>query len=128
MDAGRVQQIADVKSPFKSYKQTSGDLSRSAFSRALTDTTKGSLKRAQDQFSQQYRQQGQKSRAEDILAQRQNASDRFRMDMYKAIFDKDTSVRYDEGVKDLNQYFETEKKNEQAKRTAIVLSFLGGLL
>jgi hypothetical protein len=128
VDAGKFKQISSVKTPFKSYSGSSGNRSRSEFARALTDTSSQGMKRATDKFSTDYRKQAEKSRAEDLLGQRQNQLDRYRMDVFKDIFDTDTTTRYDEGTKDLNQYYETEKKNEQAKRTAMMLSFLGGLL
>lgn len=128
LDFGQMRQISNVKPAFKSSKTGSGDRSRSAFARAMADTTSQGLSRATDKFQTDYRKQAEKSRAEDLLAQRQNQLDRYRMDVFKDIFDADTGTRYDEGTKDLNQYYETEKKNEQAKRTAILLSFLGSLL
>lgn len=122
------KQIASVQQPFSSYRNTAGDQSRSAFSKALTDTSRNALTRAQNQFSTDFQKQAEKSRSEDILAQRQNATDRFRMDMFKDIFDVDTDTRYTEGIKDGSQMFETEKRNEQAKRTAMVMRFLGSLI
>jgi hypothetical protein len=107
---------------------SSGDQSRRALSRAVSDISSNALGRSADQFNQQYRQQAEKSRSEDILAQRQNASDRFQMDVFKAIFGEDTNTRYSEGIKDLRQYWTTERHNENAKQTAMMLSFIGGLL
>jgi hypothetical protein len=128
IDAGQFKRISNVKQPFKSGGTGAGDRSRSAFARALTDTSSQAIKRATDKFSTDTRKQAEKSRSEDLLGQRQNQLDRYRMDVFKDIFDVDTGTRYDEGTKDLNQYYETEKKNEQAKRTAMMLSFLGSLL
>jgi hypothetical protein len=128
LDAGKSRQIADVKTPFASNRQTSGDQSRTAFAKALTDTSSNALNRASDTFNTDYRKQAEKSRSEDFLAQRQNATDRFRMDVFKNIFDEDTRTRYTEGIKDGSQMFETEKRNEQAKRTAMIMRFLGSLL
>lgn len=128
IDAGRAKQIANVTQPFSSDRKTAGDQSRSAFARALTDTSGNALKRATDTFQTNFRKQAEKSRSEDVLAQRQNATDRFRMDVFKNIFDEDTRTRYTEGIKDGSQMFETEKRNEQAKRTAMIMRFLGSLL
>ena len=128
IDEGKKRNIVNLRQAYKSSLTGSGDRSRSAFSRALRDTTSSGLERAVDKYTTDYKKQAEKSRSEDVLAQRQNAADRFRMDVFKDIFDADTATRYDEGTKDLNQYYETEKKNEQAKRTAILLSFLGSLL
>lgn len=128
IDAGMAKRVANAYTPYQSNQQTAGNQSRSALSRALLDTTKGAVGRAGDDFNQQYRQQAEKSRAEDILSQRQNAADRFQMESARDVFGADESNRYSEGIKDLRQYFVTEKRNEQAKRTAIVMRFLGSLL
>lgn len=128
LDPGKSRLISDVQTPFASYRKTSGDQSRAAFAKALTDTSGNALIRALNTFNTDFRKQAEKSRSEDILAQRQNATDRFRMDVNKNIFDEDTRTRYTEGIKDGSQMFETEKRNEQAKRTAMVLRFLGSLL
>lgn len=128
LDAGKARAIASVPTSFTSTRRTAGDQSRSAFARGLSDTTKTALSKATDTFNVDYQKQAEKSRAEDILAQRQNATDRFRMDVYNAIFGEDTKTRYIEGVKDGSQNYDTERRNEEAKRTAILLSFLGSLL
>lgn len=128
IDAGQARQISNVQTPFSSYRQTAGDQSRSAFAKALTDTSSNALNRATDTFNTDFRKQAEKSRSEDVLAQRQNVTDRFRMDVFKNIFDEDTRTRYTEGIKDGSQMFDTEKRNEQAKRTAIIMRFLGSLI
>lgn len=128
IDAGKQRQLTDVQRPFSSFRQTSGDQSRSQFARALSDTSANAIRRAQDSFATDFQKQAEKSRSEDILAQRQNATDRFNMDVFKDIFDVDTDTRYTEGIKDGSQMFETEKRNEQAKRTAILMRFLGSLI
>lgn len=127
-DAAAQKRITAVTSPYQSYSQSSGNASRSAFARGLTDTSKNELNRAQSQFTTDFRRQAEKSRAEDILAQRQSAADRYRMDMFKDIFDVDTNTRYSQGIMDAKQMYVTEKRNEEAKRTAIMLRFLGSLL
>lgn len=128
IDAGQSKRIADVKMPTTSYAQGAAAMSQNLFNRGMADTTRNTIQNASNQFSTDYQRQAQKSMSEDVLAQRQNASDRFRMDLFKNMFDTDTDVRYTEGIKDMSQYFETEKRNEQAKRTAIVMRFLGSLL
>ena len=136
VDAGQTNRIANVRgaarlSNLKDYARAIGNAegqSREAFSRAMQDTSSGAIRRAIDKYNKDYQKQAEKSRSEDLLAQRQNALDRFRQDLYAAIFGEDTKTRYVEGEKDLNQYYETEKKNEQAKRTAMILSFIGGLI
>lgn len=128
LDAAAMNRVTDMFTPAQSARKTAGDQSRAAFSRALADTSKGELGRSADEFNQQYRAQSEKSRAEDVLTQRQSAADRFRMELFAQLFGADTMTRYTEGVKDLRQYFETEKANEQAKRTAIIMRFLGSLL
>jgi len=128
LDAGRMAQISRVAQQPQSYGSDSGAASRAGLSRAMADFSSQTLDRSSDQFNQQYRQQAEKARAEDILAQRQNASDRFQMEVYKAIFGADTDLRYTTGIKDLTQYWNTERWNENAKQTAMWLSFLGSLI
>lgn len=128
IDPAQQARVQDVKNPFQSFGTSSGDLSRSAFSRALTDTSKNALGRATNEFNTQYQQQAEKSRAEDILSQRQNTFDRNKMNVFKDIFDEDTATHYDTEVKDLNAYFEREKKNAQAEMAAAWLRMLGGLI
>lgn len=127
-DAGKMNRIADVKTPTASYGRGAGARSNAAFNRGLADTSRNTIQNAANTFTTDYQRQAEKSRSEDILAQRQNAADRFRMDLFKNMFDTDTDVRYFEGIKDLSQYRETEKRNEEAKRTAIVMRFLGSLI
>jgi hypothetical protein len=131
IDKGAVKRITAVNKAFKNVrgkKGTAGDKTRDAFAGATRDTSKNAMDRAIDKFLADYMRQAEKSRSEDILSQRQNQLDRYRMDVFKDIFDTDTSTRYTEGTKDLNQYYDTEKKNEQAKRTAMILSFLGSMI
>jgi hypothetical protein len=128
LDAGRQRQITKVSNPYTSGKQTSGNASRAAFARGLTDTSSNELNRAQSQFNTEYQRQAEKSRSEDMLAQRQSATDRYKMNVFKDIFDVDTDTRYTQGIMDAKQMYETEKRNEEAKRTAIMLRFLGGLI
>jgi hypothetical protein len=127
-DAGQANRIANVKTPTASYGKGAAAQSSNAFNRGIADTSRNTIQNAANTFSTDYQKQAEKSRSEDILAQRQNAADRFRMDLFKNMFDVDTNVRYTEGIKDLNQYRETEKRNEEAKRTAMVLRMIGGLL
>ena len=128
IDAGKMRQLASVYQTPQSYGSGAGAASRAGMSRAVSDFSKQSLRKSADEFNTQYRQQAEKARAEDILAQRQNASDRFQMDVYKAIFGADTDTRYTTGIKDLSQYWHTERLNENAEQTAMWLSMLGGLL
>lgn len=128
LDAGKIRTVASVQQPFTSNRNTAGDQSRASFARALTDTSTNAVTRAADTFNTDYQKQAEKSLSEDFLAQRQNATDRMRMEVFKNIFDEDTRTRYVEGIKDGSQMFDTEKRNEQAKRTAIIMRFLGSLL
>ena len=127
-DAGQMGRISNVKTPTTSYAREAGAMSRNLFNRGIADTSRNTIQNASNQFTTDFQRQAEKSRSEDVLAQRQNSADRFRMDLFKNMFDVDTGVRYTEGIKDMSQYFETEKRNEEAKRTAIVMRFLGSLL
>lgn len=127
-DAGTMARLASVKTPTASYGSGAAAKSTNAFNRGIADTTKNTVQNAANTFTTDYQRQAQKSLSEDVLAQRQNASDRFRMELFKNMFDTDTDVRYTEGIKDMSQYFETEKRNEEAKRTAMVMRFFGSLI
>ena len=50
------------------------------------------------------------------------------MNVFKDIFDVDTNTRYSQGIMDAKQMYVTEKRNEEAKRTAMVLRMIGSLL
>ena len=128
LDPGTQRQISSVKSPYSSYNQTGANASRSAFARALTDTSRNELNRSSAQFNKEFQSQAEKSRSEDILAQKQSAADRYRMNVFKDIFDVDTNTRYSQGIMDAKQMYVTEKRNEEAKRTAMVLRMIGSLL
>lgn len=121
-------QLASVPRSFQSYGSGAANASRSAFSGALSGLTDSSVARAANEFETDYRRQAEKSRSEDILAQRQNSHDRYRMDVFRNIFDTDTDARYSEGIKDLRQKWFTEKENENAKQTAMWLSFIGSMI
>lgn len=126
--ASQRSQLARSPKPSQSYGTGAGAASRSAFSGALAGLSSNAVARAGNQVETDYRRQAEKSRSEDILAQRQNAHDRYRMDVFKNIFDTDTDARYGEGIKDLRQKWYTEKQNENAKQTAMWLSFIGGMI
>jgi hypothetical protein len=128
IDPARQRDVADVKNPFRSYGTSSGDRSRAAFSQSLADTSRNALRRATDEFNTQYRQQAEKSRAEDVLAQRQNTFDRYRMDVFREIFDEDTRTHYQTETENLKADYEREKKNAQAQVAAAFLGMLGGLI
>lgn len=127
-DQGQINQMSRAQMPPQSYGTGSGDRSRSAFARALTDSTNSELRDAATQYNQQQLQQAQKSRAEDILQQRQNAADVYRMNVSNAVSGKDIATGYDTGAKDLMQAYYTEKWNQEAERTAIALRFVGSLI
>ena len=128
LDAGQTNRISDVQPAFKSLGSGSGDRSRTAFAQGVSDTSRNTLDKATDTYQTDYRKQAEKSRSEDVLAQRQNALYRYRQDVFKDLFDEDTRTRLSEGVKDMSQSFETVKRDEQAKRTAMILSFLGSMI
>ena len=122
------QQLAATPRMPTSYGTGAGAQSRAALSGALSGLTSNAIQRSANEFETDYRRQAEKSRSEDILAQRQNVHDRYKMDVFKSIFDQDTDTRYTTGIKDLTQYWHTEKLNENAKQTAMWLSMIGGLL
>lgn len=119
---------AKVTNPNRSYGTSAADQSRSAFARSLTDTSRNAMNRSIDKFNVDYRTQAEKSRAEDILAQRQNSMDRYRMDTLRDVYNVDVSTGYDQKIKDLTAYQTREFKNADAKMAAAVLGMIGGLI
>jgi hypothetical protein len=120
--------ISDVPTPYKGYTASSGDRSRTAFSRALTDTSRNAMNRSVDKFNVDYQTQAEKSRADDILAQRQNASDRFRLENLFDVFGADVQQGYRTKIADLKAYQDREFKNADAKMAASILRMVGGFL
>lgn len=106
----------------------SGDASRQAASRAMADTTKNALRQSMEELNQKQRTQAEKSRAEDVLAQRQNVSDNWRADTLFDVFGVDIRTDFTQKVKELAAYYEREKKNSQAMVTAAMMRMLGGLI
>lgn len=123
--------IAAVKTPRMSdlkLSSSSGDKSRAAFAQATASTSRNAMLRSADEFNTKYRSQAEQARAQDILSQRQNTQDRFRMDSSKATFDKDTNVRFSEGVEDIYARGKRARSAAQAQITASFLRMLGGLI
>lgn len=110
------------------FSSNSGDASRSAFARSLTDTTRNAMARGVNEFETEYSTQAEKSRAEDVLAQRQNVFDTFRLNKLYDVFGEDVNVGFGQKVKDLSAYYERERKNSQAMITASFMRMLGGLI
>lgn len=119
---------AKVKNPYSGYGTGAGDMTRSAFARSLTDTSRNAMNRSIDKFNVDYRTQAEKSRGEDILAQRQNSMDRYRMDTLRDVYNVDVATGYDQKIKDLTAYQTREFKNADAKMTAAILGAIGGLI
>ena len=119
--------IAAVKTPRMSdlsLSKSSGDRSRAAFANATANTSRNALLRSTDEFNTKYRSQAEQARAQDILSQRQNAQDRFRMDSSKATFDTDTNVRFTQGVEDIYARGQRARSAAQAQVTAAILRML----
>lgn len=123
--------IAAVKTPRLSdlsLSRSSGDRSRTAFAQATANTSRNAMLRSADEFNTKYRSQAEQARAQDILSQRQNAQDRFRMDSSKATFDTDTNIRFSEGIEDIYARGKRARSAAQAQITAAALRMLGGLI
>jgi hypothetical protein len=124
----RAKSLSNVQNPFSYNGTSSGGRSRSALSRALTDPARFQVGRQIDQFNTQQRQQAQQSQAQDILSQRQNTLDRFRMEVMKEIFDDDTWTRFDQGRRDLTAHYQREASNATASAMAGMFGGIGGAL
>jgi hypothetical protein len=123
--------IAAVKTPRLSdlsLSRSSGDRSRAEFAKATAGTSRNAMLRSADEFNTKYRSQAEQARAQDILGQRQNKQDRFRMDSAKAVFDEDTNVRFTEGIEDIFARGQRARSGAQAQITASFLRMLGGLI
>lgn len=116
--------VASVKTPFRSGSGSSGDMSRSAFARSLMDTSSNAIKRSADKFNVEYRTQAEKSRADDILAQRQNSSDRMRLDTLRDVYYQDVLTGDEQKIKDLVAYQNREFANADSKFWSGVLGSL----
>lgn len=132
-----LDRVANVTAPAptRSYRSlpgvadsAAGNASRESFGRALTDTSSNALRRSMDEFNTQYRTQAEKSRAEDILAQRQNVFDRYRLETLAEVFGVDVLTGFGMKQKTLAAHYEREKKNSQAMVTAAILRMVGGLI
>lgn len=128
LDMAQVARISSVPVAFRAAGNSAGDLSRAAFARSLQDTTQNELRRAADKFNVETQTQAEKSRAEDVLAQRQNTSDTFRLETLRDVFNTDVLTGFDQKQKDLAAYYERERKNSQAMITAAFMRMLGGLI
>lgn len=106
----------------------SGDASRQAAARAAADTTKNALRQSIEEANQKQRTQAEKSRADDVLAQKQNIHDTHRAWTLFDVFGVDIRTDFTQKVKELAAYYEREKKNSQAMVTAAMMRMLGGLL
>lgn len=126
ISAALLGRISDVPQAYKGYTTGSGDMSRTAFSRALSDTTRNAMNKSSDQFNVQYRTQAEKSRADDILAQRQNTTDRFRLENLFDVFGADVMQGFKTKIADLKAYQDREFKNADAKMVASILRMVGG--
>lgn len=122
------QTIAAVKTPYTTFSSSSGDRSRAEFAKATSNTTGNTVARAADEFNTKYRSQAEQARAQDVLSQRQNQTDRTRMESQKSIYDVDTNIRFTEGVQDIFDRGKRARSAAQAQVTAALLRMLGGLL
>jgi len=107
--------------PYKQPGAGATGASMSAFGRALMDDSRRSLAQDIDKFNVGYQTQAEKSRAEDILSQRQSVHDRYRMNASLGTFFLDTAQRLSQGMKDLKEKYAREKKEASASFWSSVL-------
>ena len=128
IDYGEQQRMFRMPIPI-----TQGDIGRagsatlSGIARALQDSANAATGGKIAQLNQQMQAQAQKSRAEDIYSQRQSATDATKLVKANAVAGEDLGTSYDINTKNLQQSYWTERWNQEAERTAILLRFLGGL-
>ena len=111
---------ASAKMPYSAPGGGATGASRSAFANALLSDLRRTTLTDADRFNVAQMTQAEKSRAEDILSQRQSAHDRFRMDEARDIFAKDTDMRYRSGMQDLKEQYAREKKEAEAQIIASI--------
>lgn len=123
-EVNRIMKVATGPNAVYGKVGGSGSASTDAMRDAFAQMSSNALGSAQDEFQTKYQSQAQKSQAEDILGQKQSATDRFRMELGAESFGRDTWQRLQQGYKDLAQYAMEEQKNASARFWA---SFLGSL-
>lgn len=106
----------------------SGDASRQAYSRATGDVTANALRGLIEETNQKQRQQAEKSRADDTLAQRQSGQDNFKAEKSFQVYGTDIRADFTQKVKELAAYYQRERKNSEAMVTASLLRMVGGLI
>lgn len=105
-----------------------GRSTQNAFARALTDKSRAALNTSMEEFDAERQSQAEKSRADDVLAQRKNLFDFFRAGKFFDIYNTDVLTGFDQKEKDLTAYYWRERKNSEAMVTAAALRMVGGLL
>jgi len=122
--------IAAVKTPrLQDIRliNSAGNNSRVGLAEATAKTSSNALRRSADEFNTKYRTQAEQARSQDILSQRQNTQDQFRMDSGLATFNFDTLTRFTQGVEDIYARGKRARSAAQAQITASFMRMLGGL-
>jgi hypothetical protein len=128
IDAAKQHRIMRVPIPITQEDiGRAGSASLSGIARALRDSANAVTGGKISQLNQQIQAQSQKSRAEDILSQKQSATDATKMVKGNAVADEDIRTAFDTSAKGNQQAYWTERWNQEAERIAILLRFLGGL-
>lgn len=122
--AGDMRAILNVTKSAPTYGSDSGKASLRAMDDSFANMTINALGKAADDLNVKTRAQAEKSQAEQILGEKQSATDRFTMDRNVESFGRNTWQRLQQGYKDLAQYVEEEKKNASARFWS---AFLGSL-
>jgi hypothetical protein len=101
-----------------------GDASRQAYARATGDITANALRGLIAETNQAQQTQAEKSRGEDVLAQRHSTQDNWKANTSFQVYGTDIRTDFVEKVKELAAYYQREKKNSEAMVTASLLRML----
>lgn len=117
---GQVRTASKVQQAY-----TGPDQSRSAFARALTDTSKGEIKNAFADKDQEYRQKAETLRSRDTRAVRENQAQRYAMQQEKAVTLKKQDVGLRQNLADLEAY---RIRGEKDSRNQGISNIAGAVL
>jgi hypothetical protein len=99
------------------------DQSRSAFSRALMDQSRGDMKNTFANFNQEFQQKAQQARSQDVQSQRQNKVQRYGLDREKNITTRQQNMQQSQGLADIAAYMSRAKADSKINTMNNLLNF-----
>lgn len=104
---------------------SSGDMSRSAYARALADSGRNNMTGAMDKYRQEYQLRAEQARSNDLLSQKQDAIARYALDKDRQQTIRQQDARYREQRRDI-QAFRRQAAADASQNT--LFGVLGGLV